>query len=166
MNTSNFIVVLVGVCGTGKSAVGEQLAKRLGVPFFDADQLNRKVDLPHYKLPQDEDMDNWLDYLRKLIIEQSQKKGCVISCSVLSREHRRSLTNSIDQPLDWVFMRGSYEYALERAQKEGRQTRPVDLLIEDFEKLEVPKRALTIDMNDSEAEMVRTILRYMARKYW
>ncbi len=31
-------IVLVGLMGAGKSSVGRRLAKRLGLPFFDADQ--------------------------------------------------------------------------------------------------------------------------------
>src|SRR4051794_8380523 len=32
-------VVLVGLPGTGKSSVGAELARRLGVPFADSDEL-------------------------------------------------------------------------------------------------------------------------------
>ena len=37
MTTSS--VFLVGLPGSGKSTVGRQLARRLGLPFFDADQV-------------------------------------------------------------------------------------------------------------------------------
>jgi shikimate kinase len=36
-------VVLVGLMGAGKSSVGRRLAKRLGLPFFDADQEIEKA---------------------------------------------------------------------------------------------------------------------------
>ena len=32
-------IVLTGMMGSGKTAVGERLARRLGVPFYDADSL-------------------------------------------------------------------------------------------------------------------------------
>ena len=31
-------IVLVGLMGAGKTAIGKRLAARLGLPFFDADQ--------------------------------------------------------------------------------------------------------------------------------
>ena len=34
------IVVLMGVCGCGKTAVGQALAADLGWPFFDADDFH------------------------------------------------------------------------------------------------------------------------------
>ena len=34
------IVVLMGVCGCGKTVVGEALAADLGWPFFDADNFH------------------------------------------------------------------------------------------------------------------------------
>ncbi|MDA1100725.1 MAG: shikimate kinase [Proteobacteria bacterium] len=39
----NHGVVLVGLMGAGKSSVGRRLAKRLGLPFFDADQEIEKA---------------------------------------------------------------------------------------------------------------------------
>ncbi len=36
-------IVLVGLMGAGKSSVGRRLAKRLGLPFFDADQEIEKA---------------------------------------------------------------------------------------------------------------------------
>ena len=39
MENNNHIIILVGVCGTGKSAVGLKVAQRLEVPFFDVDKL-------------------------------------------------------------------------------------------------------------------------------
>ncbi|WP_343486672.1 shikimate kinase [Allomuricauda sp. d1] len=165
MQPYNYIVILVGVCGTGKSIVGQRVAHNLKAPFFDADKLFISKELGAGKLPQDENLEEWLKSLEELILEQSTKKGCVISCSVLKREHRKRLTAIIEYPLDWVFMKGSYEDVVQRIESEVHE-RPVSFLKSDFETLETPKRALTIDMSYSEEQMVDTILKYIARKYW
>ncbi len=165
MENYNYIVILVGVCGTGKSAVGQKVAQRLAIPFFDGDKLPISKNLPEGKLPLEVDLEKWLTSVKELIVTQSTQKGCVISCSVLKKEHRRTLSASIDHQLDWVFMNDSYENAAQRVEQLGGHVRPASLLKSDFEALEIPKRALTIDMTYSEAEIVDTILKYMARKY-
>ena len=166
MKPYNYIVILVGVCGTGKSVVGQNVARKLKVPFFDADKLFVSEELPEGKLPQEVDLKEWLMALKELIVKQSTKKGCVISCSVLKKEHRKALTDSVNHQLDWIFMKGSYENAVHNIEQIGGPERLAAMLKSDFETLEAPKKALTIDMNCSEQEMVDTILKYMARKYW
>ena len=165
MEKYNHIVILVGVCGIGKRAVGEKVAQRLEVPFFDADKLNIAENLPEGQLPQEVNIEMWLRSIEGLISTQSAKEGCVISCSILKKEHRKRLAAKIDHPLDWVFMNDSFENVAQRAEKIGTHDRPVSLLKSDFETLEAPKRALTIDMTNSEQEIVDTILKYLARKY-
>ncbi|MGB5556139.1 MAG: shikimate kinase [Flavobacteriaceae bacterium] len=165
MGKYNHIIILVGVCGIGKKSVGEKLAKKLDVPFFDADMLFVSKDLPAGKLPQDENLKAWLTSVEELISAQADKKGCVISCSLLKKEDRVRLTANSDHPLDWVFMNDSYENVAQRAENSGARVRPASVLKSDFEALEIPKRALTIDMTNSEQEIVDTILKYLARKY-
>ena len=161
----NFTVILVGVCGTGKSTVGQKLAQRLEVPFFDAEKLPTFKELSVDKLQQDLNLEKWLISIKELIVAQSTQKGCVISCSVLKKEHRKMLAANINPQLDWVFMNGSYEYVVQRIEQDGSHHRPPSLLKSDFETLEIPKRALTIDITYSEQEIVDTILKYLARKY-
>jgi 6-phosphogluconate dehydrogenase/gluconokinase len=160
-----YIVILVGVCGTGKSLVGKKVAQRLGVPFFDADTMSTSVGQSQENLPQDGHMEAWLTVLADCIAQQLSDKGCVISCSVLKREHRKRLTAKVDHEIDWVFMKDSYENAVQRVGLGGGQTRSVSQLQSDFDNLEAPRRALTITMNSTEQEMIDTILKYMARKY-
>jgi len=159
------IVILVGVCGTGKSAVGQKVAKKLEVPFYDVDTFFATEDLPEGKLPQDVDLEKWLNSVEELIKTQADQKGCVISCSILQKDHRKRLTSHIDHQLDWVFMNDSYENVAQRVQNKDNHDQPISTLKSDFDTLEVPKRALTIDMTNSEQEILNTILKYLARKY-
>ena len=165
MRSSNHIIVLVGICGTGKGAIGQKVAEKLEVPFFDADKLYRSKDISEGKPPQDGNMKKWLASVEELILTQANEEGCVISCSILKKEQRQTLTANINHQLDWVFMNDSYENVAQRIEKIGVQDRPVSLLKSDFETLETPKRALTIDMSNSQQEIVDTILKYLARKY-
>ncbi|SHJ87805.1 shikimate kinase [Pseudozobellia thermophila] len=165
MKRHNYVLILVGVCGTGKSTIGRKVADRLEVPFFDADKLLVTDGLPEDGFLQDVDLEGWLTAIKELISEQARLKGCVVSCSVLKKDQRIMLSSQVDHELDWIFMSGSYEYVAQRAEQVGGKPRPAELLKSDFESLEVPKRALTIDMTYSEQEIVDTILKYLARKY-
>ncbi|MRH99862.1 hypothetical protein GH721_04875 [Kriegella sp. EG-1] len=164
MKNHNYVVVLVGVCGTGKSAIGQKIAKVLETPFFDADKLFAE-DLSKGKLGQDMDRNQWLNSIKELVSTHSKQKGCVVSCSVLKKEDRLYLDANIDHQLDWIFMKGSYEFVAERIEKNEDHDRPASLLKADFEILETPKRALTVDMTTSEEDILNTILKYMVRKY-
>ncbi len=166
MANNNYIVILVGVCGTGKSAVGQKVAERLEVPFFDVDSTIITNDILEGSLPRDIDMEKWLTSVEELMVRESIRKGCVVSCSILKKEHRQRLTTNIHHPLDWVFMNDTFENAALRLKRNSAPDREISTLKSDFEKLEIPKWALTIDMTYSEQEIVDTILKYMARKYW
>ncbi|MBM1107509.1 hypothetical protein JQC67_15245 [Aurantibacter crassamenti] len=164
MKNHNYVVVLVGVCGTGKSAIGQKIAKVLETPFFDADKLFADQ-LPDGNLGKDTSINKWLNSIQELISKHSKLKGCVVSCSVLKKENRVQLDTNIDHQLDWIFMKGSYEFVAERIEQIEDHDRPVSELKADFEILETPKRALTVDMTTSEEEILNTILKYMVRKY-
>lgn len=165
MKKHNYIVILVGVCGSGKRSVGEKVAQRLEIPFFDAEKLPLSKALPEGQLPQDVDLEKWLMSIKEIILAESAKKGCVISCSVLKKEHRLLIADQVEHELDWVFMNGSYEHVVQRAEQTENHDRPAAMIKSDFEALEIPKRALTIDIASPEPENIDTILKYLARKY-
>lgn len=84
---------------------------------------------------------------------------------VIKKEHRKRLSGNIDHELDWVFMNDTYDNIAQRLEENVVVDRPVSVIKSDFETLEVPKRALTINMDYSQGETVDTILKYLARKY-
>ena len=62
------IVVLMGVCGCGKTTTGEALASELGWPFLDSDAFHPEANVEKmvkvYKAPIDaKDVPQIVDYL-------------------------------------------------------------------------------------------------------
>lgn len=165
MENTNHIIILVGVCGSGKSELGLKVAQRLEIPFFDADKMISSQDQPKFNPSIEMDMGKWLISIEELIKTELNRKGCVISCSILKKDYRKRLTANINHQLDWIFMNDTYENVAQRVTNNVVDNRSLSELKSDFETLEVPKRALFINMNHSEQETVDTILKYLARKY-
>ena len=58
------ILVVMGVCGCGKTTIGEALAQALGWPFFDADDFHPEANVAKMASGQpltDADRWPWLD---------------------------------------------------------------------------------------------------------
>lgn len=84
-------VVVMGVCGCGKTAVGERLAAALGCPFIEGDAYHppQNVDKMRRGVPlTDGDRASWLSALAR---ELADRKSAVIACSALKRRYRSRL---------------------------------------------------------------------------
>jgi len=96
----------MGVSGCGKSTLGENIAKALGIPFYDGDDLHPRsnVEKMSHNIPlTDADREPWLALIRSTadrICERKinepnegpeyleEVKGVVIACSALKKSYR------------------------------------------------------------------------------
>jgi gluconokinase len=89
------IVVLSGVAGAGKSAVGEVLAARLGWIYEDTDALHTLADIAKMRsgVPlTDADRWPWLESVAAWIDERiAAGEPAVVACSALKRSYREYL---------------------------------------------------------------------------
>ena len=138
-------IVVMGVCGCGKSTVGIELAKRLGLPFIDADDLHPAANIA--KMSQsvpldDEDRWPWLDIVGKeLVAKVAESGGAVAACSALREAYRDRITAAAEQPVLFVHLAGSYELISERLNARGGHFMPPALLKSQFETLETPNES-------------------------
>lgn len=82
------IIFISGVSGSGKSTIGEMLAKTLQIPFFDGDDYHPKENLHKMstgKPLNDKDRHHWLLKINELSKIHIKQKGCVIACSALKK---------------------------------------------------------------------------------
>ena len=81
------VVVMMGVAGTGKSAVGSALAEATGWAFLDADDFHPEANLKKCEAEcrsTDADRWPWLEDLSQLLREhQGRGERCVFACSAL-----------------------------------------------------------------------------------
>ena len=89
------IVVLMGVAGVGKSAVGRRLASELGWRFFDADDAHAPEDVERMRagVPLDEAArDRWIVRVERALRGFAERgEDAVVACSALRARHRERL---------------------------------------------------------------------------
>ena len=138
----------MGVSGCGKSTVGQQLADRLGWPFFDGDAFHppANIDKMSRGIPlTDEDRWGWLaaiaDRMRELI---AANQSGVFACSALKQTYRDQL--QVSDQVKFVYLRGSYDLIWSRMQQRPGHYMKPNMLASQFEALEEPRDALTLDI--------------------
>ena len=145
------IVIAMGVCGTGKTRIGELLSERLACEFIDGDTLHSAANKS--KMQQgipltDEDRMPWLQAIRQ-VIEAKQRGGetAVLTCSSLKRAYRDILRGH-DEDILFIYLKGSYELLQQRlAERAGHFFNPC-LLQTQLDTLEEPdmNEAIAIDI--------------------
>jgi gluconokinase len=93
MSSEKPLIVVMGVSGSGKSTVGQQLADRLGVAFADADNLHPESNVAKMAAGHpltDEDRWPWLERVGS-VLAAAHSDGMVIACSALRRAYREAI---------------------------------------------------------------------------
>lgn len=155
------IIYIMGVAGSGKTTIGKKLSDRTGLPFFDGDDfhLPEKVEKMRRGEPlADSDRAEWLERINAIAREQATKKGAVIACSALKEKYRHVLTSGLTVPLFWVFLCGDFDVIEKRMKLRTDHFMPAALLASQFETLEVPTGAITVDIHDEPDKIVDAII--------
>ena len=159
-------VIVMGVAGSGKTTVGERLAKQLGWHFYDADAFHpaeNVAKMANGTPLTDADRAPWLAALLALI-SSSLKEGrpAVLACSALKESYRQQLLAGNEGVLV-VYLKGSYELIWSRlSQREDHYMKPA-MLKSQFETLEEPTDALTLDVAMPVAGIVQEIVNHIKR---
>ena len=164
MKTRFFIVM--GVSGCGKSSVGKALAERLGWDFYDADDFHPPENVAKMVngIPLDDsDRAPWLATLHDLISSslKADQPG-VLACSALKERYRQQLLKDNDD-VQFVYLKGSYDLIWSRMSKRQDHYMKPQMLKSQFEALEEPTNALTMDISKSVDEIVGDILKSMKK---
>lgn len=154
-------VILMGVAGSGKTTVGERLAKQLGWNFYDADRFHPAENVAKMTsgTPLDDaDRASWLAALHELIsISLKADRPAVLACSALKEHYRRQLLEGNEGVLT-VYLKGSYELIWSRISHRKDHYMKAQLLRSQFEALEEPTEALTLDISKPVEDLVQEIL--------
>ncbi|KAF7306009.1 hypothetical protein HMN09_00755400 [Mycena chlorophos] len=157
-------VVVMGVSGTGKSTMGAALARAMGLPYVDGDDLHPQSNVDKMARGQpltDEDRAPWLQKIRDTAEEmvglgpsgpekRVNGKGVVIACSALRRVYREVLrgntganqkhqkTNKSPLRTYFVFIDGSREFLVKRLEARKGHFMKANMLDSQLATLEYP----------------------------
>jgi gluconokinase len=144
------IVIVMGVSGVGKTTIGEALARELGWRFLDADDYHPPQNVAKMAAGaalDDADRKPWLDKLNlELWKFDARDESVVLACSALKEKYRRRLTDGIKR-VQLVFLKGEFELIYSRLAQRRHRFMPESLLRSQFEALEPPQRAITVDVS-------------------
>jgi len=155
------VYIMMGVSGSGKTTIGKLLAKKINLPFYDADDFHPPENVEKMKngIPlQDKDRKGWLKVLAQNIIEWNQNGGAVLACSALKEKYRKQLTSIPESDLNWIFLQAEFEVILNRLKsRKGHYFKP-EMLNSQFDTLEKPTYGIRINVNTSEENILKEIM--------
>ena len=159
------ILILMGVAGSGKTTIGQLLAADLGWPFYDGDDFHPPENINKMRNGwplTDEDRRAWLAALRRLIDGLlHEHASAIIACSALKQAYRERLQGK-DIDIRFVYLKGSYELIHQRLQARQGHFMQADLLASQYEALEEPGEALTVDIAAAPTAIIACIKKALA----
>jgi carbohydrate kinase (thermoresistant glucokinase family) len=149
------IVVMMGVCGCGKTSVGQRIAARMGCRFIEGDDLHsveNQEKMASGTPLTDDDRWPWLDSIAAEMRALDQAgESAVIACSALRQAYRDRLRRS-GADVRFVHLTGDVDVIRERMGMRRGHYMPLSLLDSQLATLE-PARAdeilHEIDVNGS-----------------
>ena len=131
-------VVVMGVSGCGKSAVGEELARMLMLPLVEGDDFHPPGNIAKMRQGlalDDADRAGWLCELAAQLAQRPD--GAVLTCSALKRSYRDTLRTGATG-VRFVHLALDQVHALERVAARSDHFYPPSLVASQFEALEDP----------------------------
>lgn len=154
------IVIVMGVSGSGKTTIGKQLAASLQWEFSDADTFHspENVEKMRRGIPLTEnDRLPWLKSLQTAIAQWLQaNKNVVLACSALKQSYRQYLMLDSDR-VQLVYLKGSYQLIYNRLQMRQNHYMSAELLNSQFDLLEEPTDAISVDISAPTQVILQTI---------
>lgn len=154
-------VVVMGVSGCGKSAVGQRLAHYMGCCFIEGDSLYSPENVQEMNSgPALDDTDRW-PWLPELGNRLSLGDDIVVSCSTLKRVYRDQLRIAAGRPMTFVFLEGTRAVLASRLAERDNDAMPCSLLDSQLNTLEPPiaeSDVITIQIDQPLARVVALAL--------
>jgi carbohydrate kinase (thermoresistant glucokinase family) len=157
------IIMIMGVSGCGKTTLGEKSAEGLGLPYLEADSFHPQANIDKMSSGQplnDDDRWPWLEAIRdKIKAFQAAGESAVFTCSALKESYRTFLGEGLSEPIEWVYLKGSFETIHDRMSKRSDHYFKADMLKSQFAALEEPDYGLILDIDLPLEEKIDTLVK-------
>jgi len=154
----------MGVCGCGKSSVGERLAREIGASYIEGDAFHPPDNVARMAagVPlTDDDRQGWLETLAAQLADaRKQGRSVVLACSALKRRYRDTLRSGAPD-LHFVHLHGERTMLAARMAARQDHYMPASLLDSQLATLEAPgadERTITLDAGAPIETLVQTAL--------
>ncbi|MGG4610022.1 gluconokinase [Providencia sp. Me31A] len=142
----NYAFVLMGVSGSGKSAVANGVAQQLQAAFLDGDFLHPKTNILKMASGHalnDDDRQPWLEALNQAVFAMQRTNSIsLVVCSALKKKYR-DILRADNKNLFFIYLKGDSEVIEERLKaRKGHFFKP-EMLKTQFATLEEPTAAET-----------------------
>ncbi|MFG2874862.1 gluconokinase [Streptomyces sp. NPDC048337] len=168
MSTQRVIVVM-GVAGTGKTTVGRLLAEALALPYAEGDAFHPRANVAKMSAGtplEDADRGPWLDAIGAWIRERAAAhSGGVVACSALKRAYRDRLRGAAPQAV-FVHLTGERPLIEERMAARTGHFMPATLLDSQFatlEPLQEDELGVVVDVSGSPEDITQRALAALRR---
>jgi len=158
------LYVVMGVSGSGKTAIGLALARALGVEFIEGDDFHPEENVKRMASGialTDEDRAPWLRSIAaRLRAAKGADAGVVVSCSALKRSYRDLLRDEAGD-VRFIFLKGARALIAERLATRSGHFMPPSLLDSQFAALEEPgsdEHVWECDVSESQADLVAALV--------
>lgn len=133
-------LIIMGVCGCGKSTIGEHLAAALNAEFIEGDSYHPQENVKRMSagIPlTDADRAPWLERLTEVLANASASgKTAVLSCSALKKSYRQQLASN--GPVTFVYLHGDRAEIERRMSLRQNHFMVASMVSSQFEALEEP----------------------------
>lgn len=164
------VVVLMGVSGSGKTTVAQELQRVLGWPYQEGDDLHPAANVEKMRAGKpltDEDRWPWLRQIAQWVDGQlAAHQPGIVTCSNLKRAYR-DITVGSRAGVILVYLKGDEHVIQQRMLDRVHRYMPPSLLGSQFETLEEPgpdEHPITVIVHRTVPETVTDILEQLAAR--
>ena len=152
-------LLVMGICGTGKSTIGESVATALDVPFIEADKYHSDANVQKMSAGislTDDDRFPWLQAIAQVLYEH-QNTGFVLACSALKKQYRDIIASLLSHPLDIYLLEGSQEVIAHRMHNRSHFM-PISMITSQLDALEITSDLHSINIEVPVEQIINEIL--------